>query len=126
PEACNGTSTIQVNPGTLVYYCAIIRNTGVVTLTQHRLTEGHLSIDVTFDYELPPGATLRVTNGFLGDNHLPIVFGPFEIHPRFGAVVNNPMNYTGTAPGGFTAPASAGTTATYVPVPTATRTSRPD
>jgi hypothetical protein len=128
PEDCSKTNTIQVQPGTKVYYCVAIQNTGVINLTTHQLTEANLSIDVTFQYDLAPGATLFVTNDFLARNNLPIVFGPFEIHPRFGTanVIGNTMTYKGSAPGGFSVSATAGTTATYPPTPTNTATSRPN
>lgn len=48
PENCSGDSTIQVPPGTRVYYCVLLQNTGEVTLTDHQFTETHLSIDVRF------------------------------------------------------------------------------
>ena len=128
PEDCSKTNTIQVRPGTNVYYCVAIQNTGAVALTTHQLTEANLSIDVTFQYDLAPGATLFVTNDFLARNNLPIVFGPFEIHPRFGStnVIGNAMTYKGSAAGGFSVSQTAGTTATYPPTPTNTVTSRRD
>ena len=125
-ESCNGTNTIQTAPGTMVYYCVKIENTGSFTLTHHYLNEQYLSIDVDFEYVLRPGETLKVTNGFLRERNQPIVFGPFELHPRFGNVINNSMNYNGTSPDGFSVTASAGTTGGYPATPTVTRTSRPD
>ncbi|MCC6455657.1 MAG: hypothetical protein IT328_11975 [Caldilineaceae bacterium] len=126
-EACNGSRTITVSPGTRVYYCALIENTGAVTLTQHQLTESWLSLDVKFDYPLRPGEVLRVTNDFLARHNQPIVFGPFEVHPRFGNnIVNSQMRYLGSSPEGFEVSAGDTTTASYPPAPTHTPTSRPD
>ncbi len=127
PEDCSKSNTIQIPPGTRVYYCVVIQNTGVVTLTSHRLLEPNLSIDVRFDYPLRPGESLTVTNDFLGRNNLPIVFGPFEVDPKFGSnnVIGNTMNYNGSSPDGFPASSSANTSVTYPPTPTNTHTPRP-
>jgi hypothetical protein len=126
-EACNGSRAITVPPGTRVYYCAIIENTGAVTLTQHQLTESWLSIDVKFDYPLRPGEVLRVTNDFLARHNQPIVFGPFEVHPRFGPkIVNSQMTYLGSSSEGFNVSVGDTTTASYPTPPTPTATSRPD
>lgn len=126
PEDCSGGPNISVHPGTRVYYCAQIRNTGGVTLTQHQLTEQFLSIDLRFEYPLAPGETMNVTNDFLARNNLPIVFGPFEISPTFGNVINNRMDYVGTSPDGFRATGAVTSGATYIPTPTRTNTPRPD
>lgn len=126
PEDCAGRNSLSVNPGTIVYYCAQIKNTGVVTLTQHQLREDNLSINVSFDYPLPPGGVLNVTNDFLARNNQPIVFGPFELNPAFGnTIVNGTMSYTGKSPDGFTATGSAATSSTYIPTPTRTNTPGP-
>lgn len=122
---CGGSNTIQVQPGTEVYYCVIIENTGQVTLSNHRLTEQYLSIDVSFEYDLEPGARMFVNNEFLASNNLPIVFGPFEVHPRYGNPINNTMNYAGGSSDGFSVTATAASSATYPPTPTVTATSRP-
>jgi hypothetical protein len=128
PEDCTGSTTMQVPKGTQLYYCASIQNTGVVTLTHHHLTETYLSIDVSFDYPLAPGQTLHVTNDFLERNNQPIVFGPFEIDPKYGSnnVVGNTMTYSGSSPDGFSVSASSGTSITYPPTPTNTPTDKPD
>lgn len=128
PEDCSKSSTITLNPGTRVYYCVIIENTGAVTLTHHELTENYLSIDVKFDYPLPPREKLFVTNDFLARNNQPIVFGPFEVHPKYGSndVIENTMNYRGSSPEGFVVATSAGATVIYPNTPTNTPTDRPD
>lgn len=125
-ESCNGTNTIQTAPGTMVYYCVKIENTGSFTLTHHYLNEQYLSIDVDFEYVLRPGETLKVTNGFLRERNQPIVFGPFELHPKHGNVINNSMDYNGTSPDGFSVTASAGTTGSFPATPTVTRTPERD
>ena len=126
PEDCSGNANVTVPPGTRVYYCAIIINTGVVPLTQHQLTEQHLSIDVKFEYDLQPEQTLTVTNDFLARHNEPIVFGPFEINPIYGNVINNTMTYSATSSDGLQVSASAASTAQYPPTPTPTRTDEPD
>ena len=128
PEDCSKSSTITLNPGTRVYYCVIIENTGAVTLTQHQLTENYLSIDVKFDYPLPPRGKLFVTNDFLARANQPIVFGPFEVHPKYGSndVIENTMSYRGSSPEGFVVTTSAGATVIYPNTPTHTPTDRPD
>ncbi len=124
-DDCSGTSIITTTVGTRVYYCATIANTGVFSLTRHRLVEEHLSIDVRFDYDLLPGQTLRVTNDFLAHNNLPIVFGPFELNPIYGNVVNNIMNYAGTTSSGSQVSINSSTSAQYQPTATPTRTRPP-
>jgi hypothetical protein len=126
PEDCSGNANVTVPPGTRVYYCAIIVNTGAVSLTQHQLTEQYLSIDVRFNYDLLPGQTLTVTNDFLARQNEPIVFGPFEINPIYGNVINNTMTYSATSSDGLQVSASAASTAQYPPTPTPTRTDEPD
>lgn len=129
PEDCSKGTTVTVPPGTRVYYCVIIHNTGVVTLTHHELTEPYTSINVEFDYPLGPGQKLNVTNDFLARNNQPIVFGPFEVHPKYGTtfnVVGDTMTYRGSSPDGFSASATSKPTVTYPPTPTVTFTPRPD
>jgi hypothetical protein len=128
-ESCRGSSTIQAPPGTRVYYCVVLENTGAVTLTNHNLTESFLSIDVDFEYPLAPGQVLTITNGFLAARHLPVVFGPFELHPSLGLagkVIDNTMVYEGSSPDGFSVTAQADTRGTFPPTPTTAPTERPD
>lgn len=125
-DDCGGSNTIQVPAGTEVYYCVIVENTGQELLTDHRLLEQYLSIDVSFEYPLGPGERMFINNDFLARNNLPIVFGPFEIHPRYGNPINNSMNYTGRSADGFAVTVSAASSATYPPTPTVTATSRPN
>lgn len=126
PNVCATTPSINVPPGAL-YYCVTIRNTSKeVTLTHHSLVEDALSINLNFDYPLPPGSVLTVTNSFLAANNQPIVFGPFEFSSRFPAVVNNRMDYTGTSPIGDRVTANGTTFARFADTPTPTRTDRPD
>ncbi len=96
PDACPSTTSVIVPRGARLYYCVTIRNTGATTLTHHVLREEPLSIDLRFDYLLPPKEVLTLTNSVLEDLNQPVVFGPFEFSDDFPSVVNNRMAYTGT------------------------------
>ena len=62
PASCAGTREINVAASTQVYYCYTIKNTGVVTLTTHALTDTvHGAIFSNQAINLPPGATTFVT-----------------------------------------------------------------
>jgi hypothetical protein len=129
PEDCTKTNAITVPPGTRVYYCVIIQNTGTVTLTQHELTEAYTAIYLKFSHPLAPGGTLNVTNDFLARNNLPIVFGPFEVHPKYGTqfnVIGDTMTYRGVTADGISTSLTSRATVTYPPTPTITFTPRPD
>lgn len=56
---CAATSTIQVVPGTPVYYCYTVKNTGDVTLNLHDLQDDVLGTILSgFNYALAPGASV--------------------------------------------------------------------
>ncbi|HZY44585.1 MAG TPA: hypothetical protein VFF70_07540, partial [Anaerolineae bacterium] len=62
PGSCAGTREINVAANTPVYYCYTIKNTGVVTLTTHALTDTvHGVIFSNQAINLSPGATAFVT-----------------------------------------------------------------
>jgi hypothetical protein len=61
----------------------------------------------------------------LASQNQPIVFGPFEINPIYGSVVNNTMNYIGRAPGNFQVSATAASSISYQPTATQTHTPQP-
>lgn len=65
PAVCAGTSTIAVPPGTTVYYCYTVTNTGNVTLNLHDLTDDQLGVLFTLQpFALAPGASVSyVTSG---------------------------------------------------------------
>jgi hypothetical protein len=127
PNACPTTTSITAPPGSQLYYCVTIRNTGGLSLTHHALTEPNLAIDLSFDYTIPPGGELVITNQVLQTLGQPVLFGPFEFSNVFPTVVNNTMNYVGTAINGAQVSNAALTSATFPPTPTATftRTPRP-
>jgi hypothetical protein len=126
PNTCATTTTLVAQPGSQLYYCLSVVNTGVVTLTHHSFVEPPLSIDLRFPYSLTPRSLLTVTTSFLDRFGLPDVLGPFEISSQFPNVVNGTMTYSGTAPGGFSVVLNSSTSATMPTPPTATATDQPD
>lgn len=64
-DACPTTTGIAVDASTTVKYCVTIKNTGTLTLTNHRLIDPLLKVDVTFPLKFPVGATLVITDGAL-------------------------------------------------------------
>ncbi len=57
---CAATSTISVVPGTTVYYCYTVTNTGDVTLNLHDLQDDKLgAIFAGLNYALDPGASVN-------------------------------------------------------------------
>jgi hypothetical protein len=61
PDTCADTSILRVVPGTTVYYCYTITNTGQVTFTHHLLDDSLLGSH-SFTAELPPGAFLNTVD----------------------------------------------------------------
>jgi hypothetical protein len=60
PGVCAATSTITVAPGTTVYYCYEVTNTGDVTLNLHDLTDDVLgTIFSGLSYALTPGSSVN-------------------------------------------------------------------
>lgn len=60
PGVCAPTSNITVAPGTTVYYCYTVTNTGNVTLDLHTLVDDQLgTIFSGFNYSLAPGASVN-------------------------------------------------------------------
>lgn len=124
PEVCSHTANMSLPLGTPLYYCVSILNTGVVTLTRHSLSEPNLAIDITFDYPLPPGELLTITNRVLTETLGQLaVFGPFNYSGAYPAVVNNSMTYSATSTEGDGVTSSAATQVN--PPPTATPTHTP-
>lgn len=64
-DACSTTKGIAVDTNATVKYCVTIRNTGTLTLTNHRLVDPQLNVDVSFPLKFPVGATLVITDGAL-------------------------------------------------------------
>lgn len=61
PTPCGITNTLRVPVQTTVAYCYTVRNSGVMTATQHTLVDDQLgSIFTTLPYTLAPGATHSV------------------------------------------------------------------
>ena len=59
PGVCAATSTIEVLPGTTVYYCYTVTNTGDVTLNFHDLVDDQLgTIFSGLNYALTPGSSI--------------------------------------------------------------------
>ncbi|MBE2235907.1 MAG: choice-of-anchor J domain-containing protein, partial [Anaerolinea sp.] len=59
PGVCAATSTIEVLPGTTVYYCYTVTNTGDVTLYSHTLVDDQLgTLFTNLAYALAPGASV--------------------------------------------------------------------
>jgi hypothetical protein len=60
PNVCGTANTLTVAPGTMVYYCYTVINTGNMMLPSHTITDtvwGHID---TFVYNLMPGETESV------------------------------------------------------------------
>jgi len=64
-DSCAATKGIAVNANTQVKYCVTMQNTGTLPLTQHRLVDSLLNVNVPFGLPVPPGATLVITDGAL-------------------------------------------------------------
>ncbi len=127
PNVCGESSNIVAPPGSQLYYCAKILNTGRTTLTSHNLVEEGLSIDVRFEYELPPGALLVITAADLVNVFdQPRVFGPLNFTPQFINVVNRTMTYVGRTADGSSVTLSWATSAQFPPTPTWTPTPGPE
>ncbi|MEZ4767464.1 MAG: proprotein convertase P-domain-containing protein [Caldilineales bacterium] len=63
---CAGTSNISVAPGTTVYYCYTVTNTGDVTLDLHDLVDDQLGTIFTgFAYALAPGSSVSTVDAGL-------------------------------------------------------------
>ena len=62
PEACGTEQSITVLPGTEVFYCYTVTNTGSATATTHDLVDDQLGTLVSgLEYALAPGASTSVT-----------------------------------------------------------------
>lgn len=60
PGVCAPTNAISVVPGTTVYYCYTVTNTGDVTLNLHDLGDSELGTTFTgLNYALAPGASVN-------------------------------------------------------------------
>ncbi|MCE7988888.1 MAG: hypothetical protein DYG89_47640 [Caldilinea sp. CFX5] len=64
-DDCSGTRAIAVPISTTIKYCVIIQNIGTLPLTNHRLVDPLLKIDVGFPTNVPINASLRITDGNL-------------------------------------------------------------
>ncbi|MBI4916794.1 MAG: proprotein convertase P-domain-containing protein [Acidobacteria bacterium] len=59
PATCASSTSITVAPGTTVYYCYTVTNTGLNTLTTHDLVDDQLGTIFTgLSYSLAPGASV--------------------------------------------------------------------
>lgn len=66
PDACAPAGDVTVAPGTAMYYCLTLINTGDVTFTHHTISDPLLGIsDAGVDAVLPPGVTLAITRAVL-------------------------------------------------------------
>ncbi len=62
PGICAPSDMIDVAPGTDVYYCYEVTNTGTITLSIHDLTDSELgTILDAFNFNLSPGASVFLT-----------------------------------------------------------------
>jgi len=132
-SVCADTTSLSVSdPNTSLYYCAILHNTGGITLTRHVLAEPRLGLRVSFTHTLGPDDIYRITNDVL-DNELdlPRQFGPYTLYYGDNLTLDFTMVYTGSVPAtesrpAYTATASAnafaGLNVTRTPTPTFTPT----
>ncbi len=99
-SVCADTASLSVSdPNTWLYYCAILHNTGDITLTRHALAEPALGFSTTFTHTLAPNDIYTVTNDIL-ETELgqSLVFGPYTLYNGSNLTLNNTMFYTGNAP----------------------------
>lgn len=64
PTGCAATNGITVVPGTTVYYCYKVTNTGPVTFTMHTLDDsvlGQIPLTNGGVFDLPPGEIMTAT-----------------------------------------------------------------
>ncbi len=62
PGICAATSSLAVAPGTDVYYCYEVTNTGTITLSLHDLADDQLGTILSgFPFNLTPGASVWLT-----------------------------------------------------------------
>jgi subtilisin-like proprotein convertase family protein len=60
PGVCAATSSIMVAPGTTVYYCYTVTNTGSVALNTHELLDDQLgTIFLDYNYALDPSSSIN-------------------------------------------------------------------
>ena len=65
-SVCADAASLSVSdPNTWLYYCAILHNTGDITLTRHALAEPALGFSTTFTHTLAPNDIYTVTNDIL-------------------------------------------------------------
>ncbi len=70
---CSERSVHVSKPLGQVYFCLTIKNTGSITLTQHKITDLALGINRTLQFELVPGASLAITRSRFAE------FGPIYV-----------------------------------------------
>lgn len=98
---CAATSSITVAPGTTVYYCYTVTNTGTVTLNLHNLVDDQLgTIFSGLNYALTPGSSVNTVTAGLS---IPAVINTTTI---------NTATWTGFNTGQDTASAQASATVT--------------
>jgi subtilisin-like proprotein convertase family protein len=59
-NSCGATNALEVEPGTAVYYCYTVENTGDVMLSTHTITETAFGDIASFPFDLLPGATASI------------------------------------------------------------------
>jgi uncharacterized repeat protein (TIGR01451 family) len=114
PGVCAPTSAITVDPGTTVYYCYTVTNTGNVTLNLHDLADDQLgTIFLGLNYALTPGSSVNT------------VAAGLSIPAVINTTTTNTATWTGYNSGptdSTTAQASATVTVVAAPSITLTKT----
>ncbi|MBP7045976.1 MAG: hypothetical protein KBE23_24740, partial [Chloroflexi bacterium] len=59
-NSCGASDTLEVVPGTVVYYCYTVTNTGNMMLPTHTITDSVMGHIDTFNFDLAPGASESV------------------------------------------------------------------
>jgi hypothetical protein len=103
PGVCAATSAITVSPGTTVYYCYTVTNTGTVALDLHTLVDDQLgTIFSGLNYVLTPG------------NSVSTVAAGLSIPAVMNATTTNVATWTASITGGPSTQATATATVTVL------------
>lgn len=78
-DFCAAESSVTAPLGSSVHHCLFVQNTGEVTLTNHRLSVPALNIEQTFEYMLPPNASMTIGRDSITTQGVDAALGLFDI-----------------------------------------------